>query len=139
MLTKRVVVTGLGTVNPLGNDVASTWAAMMEAKSAVGLVTRFDISRFKSQCAAEVKNFNPELYLDKNEIRRTDLFIRYALYSAAQAIEDAGIDFSTIDPYEAGAIVGVGQGGVETFESEVEAYVKSDYQPRFSPFFIPKL
>lgn len=136
---KRVVVTGLGTVNPLGNDIETTWDALVAGKGAVGLVTKFDVTQFRAQCGAEVKNFAPEIYLDKNEIRRTDLFIRYAIYSAAQAIEDAGIDFKTIDPFDAGVIFGVGQGGVETFEKEVESYVTGGYVPRFNPFFIPKL
>lgn len=136
---KRVVITGMGTVNPLGNDIGSTWRSMVEGRSALGLVTRFDISKFKAQCAAEVRGFAPERYLDKNEIRRTDLFVRYALYSAAQAVEDAGIDFSAMDPYDTGVIFGVGQGGVGTFEQEVESYVEGGYIPRFNPFFIPKL
>lgn len=136
---KRVVVTGLGTVNPLGNDIETTWDALVAGKGAVGLVTRFDVSQFRAQCGAEVKNFAPETYLDKNEIRRTDLFIRYAIYSAAQAIADSGIDFKTMNPFDAGVIFGVGQGGVETFEQEVEAYVTGGYVPRFNPFFIPKL
>lgn len=136
---KRVVVTGLGTVNPLGNDIETTWASLVAGKGAVGLVTKFDVSRFRAQCGAEVKDFAPEIYLDKNEIRRTDLFIRYAIYSAAQAIEDSGINFSTMDPFDTGVIFGVGQGGVETFEKEVESYVTGGYAPRFNPFFIPKL
>lgn len=136
---KRVVVTGLGTVNPLGNDIETTWASLVAGKGAVGLVTKFDVSQFRAQCGAEVKDFKPEIYLDKNEIRRTDLFIRYAIYSAAQAIEDSGIDFTTMDPFDTGVIFGVGQGGVETFEKEVESYVTGGYVPRFNPFFIPKL
>lgn len=136
---KRVVVTGLGTVNPLGNDIKTTWESLVAGKGAVAQVTRFDVSQFRARCGAEVKDFQPELYLDKNEIRRTDLFIRYAIYSAAQAIEDSGIDFKTMDPFDAGVIFGVGQGGVETFEKEVESYVTGGYVPRFNPFFIPKL
>ncbi|MBL7705769.1 MAG: beta-ketoacyl-ACP synthase II [Taibaiella sp.] len=136
---KRVVVTGLGTVNPLGNDIKTTWASLVAGKGAVGLVTKFDVTQFRAQCGAEVKDFEPEIYLDKNEIRRTDLFIRYAIYSAAQAIEDSGIDFKAMDSFDAGVIFGVGQGGVETFEKEVESYVTGGYVPRFNPFFIPKL
>ncbi len=132
-------MTGLGTVNPLGNDIETTWASLVAGKGAVGLVTKFDVSQFRAQCGAEVKDFTPEIYLDKNEIRRTDLFIRYAIYSAAQAIEDSGIDFTTMDPFDTGVIFGVGQGGVETFEKEVESYVSGGYVPRFNPFFIPKL
>src|SRR5690606_2864850 len=101
---KRVVVTGLGTVNPLGNDIETTWDSLVAGKGAVGLVTRFDVTQFRAQCGAEVKDFVPGSYLEKNEIRRTDLFIRYAIYSAAQAIEDSGIDFKTMDPFDAGVI-----------------------------------
>lgn len=139
MAIKRVVITGLGTVNPLGNDVSSTWQNLVKGKSGIGIVTKFDVSKFRSQCAAEVKNFEPERYLDKNEIKRSDWFVKYALYSAAQAVEDAGLDFKSMDPFDAGVIFGVGQGGVETFEQEVESYVTGGYIPRFNPFFIPKL
>lgn len=136
---KRVVITGLGTVNPLGNEVASFWQNSLEGKSAGGMITRFDASRFRTQIAAEVKNFDPQRYLDRNEIKRSDLFTQYALYSAAQAWEDAGLDMKNIDPFDVGVIWGVGQGGMETFETEVEQYVTGNYMPRFSPFFVPRL
>lgn len=136
---KRVVVTGLGTINPLGNDINTFWNNIKEGKSAGQKVERFDASKFRSQVACEVKDFDPSKYLDKNEIKRTDLFTKYALYSAAEAMADANIDVSTMDPFDFGVIWGVGQGGMETFESEVENYVNGDYNPRFNPFFIPKL
>lgn len=136
---KRVVVTGLGTINPLGHNVADFWTNIVEGKSACQTVTRFDASRFRSQMACEVKNFNPAEHLDRNEIKRTDLFTQYALYAATQAIEDCGIDLTTIDPFDFGVIWGSGQGGMQTFETEVENYVTGDYNPRFNPFFIPKL
>lgn len=136
---KRVVITGLGTVNPLGNEVASFWQNSLEGKSAGGMITRFDASRFRTQIAAEVKDFDPQRYLDRNEIKRSDLFTQYALYSAAQAWEDAGLDMKNIDPFDVGVIWGVGQGGMETFETEVEQYVTGNYMPRFSPFFVPRL
>ncbi|WP_461487432.1 beta-ketoacyl-[acyl-carrier-protein] synthase family protein, partial [Pedobacter sp.] len=136
---KRVVVTGLGTINPLGHNVADFWTNIVEGKSACQTVTRFDASRFRSQMACEVKNFNPAEHLDRNEIKRTDLFTQYALYAAAQAIEDCGIDLTTLDPFDFGVIWGSGQGGMQTFETEVENYVTGDYNPRFNPFFIPKL
>lgn len=136
---KRVVVTGLGTINPLGNNVADTWAAMKEGRSAIELINKFDISNFRAQCAGQIKNFEPEKYLERNEIKRTDLFIQYALYSAAEAINDSGLDLKAMDPYDIGVIVGAGQGGIETFEQEVTDYVKGGSIPRFSPFFIPKL
>ena len=136
---KRVVITGLGTVNPLGDDVATFWNNAIQGKSSAGTISRFDASQFRTQIACEIKNFEPEKYLDRNEIKRTDLFTQYALYSASQAIEDAGLDFSVIDPFDVGVIWGVGQGGMQTFETEVENYVKGDYVPRISPFFVPKL
>ncbi len=135
----RVVITGLGTVNPLGNNITDFWNNALAGKSSTGLITRFDASRFRTQIACEIKGFSPDIYLDRNEIKRSDLFSQYALYSAAQAIEDAGLDFQRMDPFDTGVIWGVGQGGMETFEKEVEGYVKGDYNPRFSPFFVPKL
>jgi 3-oxoacyl-[acyl-carrier-protein] synthase II len=136
---KRVVITGLGTVNPLGNDVTDFWKNAVQGKSSAGTITRFDASQFRTQIACEIKNFEPEKYLDRNEIKRTDLFTQYALYSASQAMEDAGLDMSTVDPFDIGVIWGVGQGGMQTFETEVENYVKGNYVPRISPFFVPKL
>ncbi|MCJ0743052.1 beta-ketoacyl-ACP synthase II [Pedobacter montanisoli] len=136
---KRVVVTGLGAITPLGHNIADFWNNIVSGKSAGERVTRFDVSRFRSQMACEVKDFNPADHLDRNEIKRTDLFTQYALYAASQAMEDSGIDLSTIDPFDFGVIWGSGQGGMQTFETEVENYVKGDYNPRFNPFFIPKL
>lgn len=136
---KRVVVTGLGTVNPLGNTIADFWNNAVAGKSSGALITKFDANRFRTKIACEVNGFSPEVYLDRNEIKRSDLFTQYALYGAAQAIEDSGLDFSTMDPFDTGVIWGVGQGGMETFEKEVEGYVLGEYNPRFSPFFVPKL
>lgn len=135
----RVAITGLGTINPLGHNITDFWTNALAGKSSAGMITRFDASRFRTQIACEIKAFSPELYLDRNEIKRSDLFTQYAVYSAAQAIEDAGLDFERMDPFDTGVIWGVGQGGMETFEKEVEEYVKGDYNPRFSPFFVPRL
>lgn len=136
---KRVVITGLGTINPLGSDIDTFWKNAMDGKSSAGIITRFDASKFRTQIACEIKNFEPQKYLDRNEIKRSDLFTQYALYSASQALEDSGLDISKLDPFDIGVIWGVGQGGMETFESEVENYVTGNYIPRFSPFFVPKL
>lgn len=136
---KRVVITGLGTVNPLGNNIDTFWNHIKAGKSAGQIVSRFDASKFRSQVACEVHDFDPTRYLDRNEIKRSDLYTQYALYSAAQAMEDANIEMSTMDPFEIGVIWGVGQGGMQTFETEVENYVNGEYNPRFNPFFIPKL
>ncbi len=136
---KRVVITGLGTINPLGNDVDTFWKSSIEGKSSIGNITRFDASKFRTQIAAEIKDFEPTKYLDRNEVKRSDLFTQYALYSASQAIADSGLNLSGIDPFDIGVIWGVGQGGMETFETEVENYVTGNYTPRFSPFFVPRL
>ena len=136
---KRVVITGLGTVNPLGNNVADFWNNALNGISSAGIITRFDASKFRTQIACEVKNFKPETYLNRNEIKRSDLFTQYALYSASQALEDSGLDIKQMNPFDIGVIWGVGQGGMETFEQEVENYVTGKYIPRFSPFFVPKL
>ncbi|MNU25396.1 3-oxoacyl-[acyl-carrier-protein] synthase 2 [compost metagenome] len=136
---KRVVVTGLGTVNPLGNDINAFWQNSINGYSSANQITRFDASKFRTQIACEIKDFDPQKYLDRNEIKRSDLFTQYALYSASQALQDSGLEISKLDPFDIGVIWGVGQGGMETFESEVENYVKGDYIPRFSPFFVPKL
>lgn len=136
---KRVVVTGLGTINPLGHNVEDFWKNIVAGESGCATVTRFDASRFRSQMACEVKDFDPAKHLDRNEIKRTDLFTQFGLYAASQALEDCGIDLSTIDPFDIGVIWGSGQGGMQTFETEVENYVTGEHNPRFNPFFIPKL
>ncbi len=135
----RVVVTGMGAVTPLGNDVKTFWQNVINGESGAGSITRFDASQFRTQIACEVKGFFPERYLNRNEIKRSDLFTQYALYSASEAMEDAGLDLSAIDPFDIGVIWGVGQGGMETFEQEVTQYVTGGYTPRFSPFFVPRL
>jgi 3-oxoacyl-[acyl-carrier-protein] synthase II len=136
---KRVVVTGMGTINPLGDSVDIFWKNALEGVNRTGVVSKFDASKFRSQIASEVSHFEAEKYLDRSEIKRTDLFTQYALYSATQALEDSDLNLETIDPFDIGVIWGVGQGGMETFETEVENYVKGEYTPRFSPFFIPRL
>ncbi len=136
---KRVVITGMGAVTPLGNDVDTFWNSILKGKSGADNITHFDAEKFKVQFAAEVKNFAPEKYLDRNEIKRSDLFTQYAIYAAAQAMEDSGLNFKDFDPFDIGVIWGTGQGGMETFENEVTEYVSGDGTPRFSPFFVPKL
>lgn len=136
---KRVVITGMGTINPLGENVDTFWDNILRGENHTAIISRFDASLFRTQIASEVKNFQPEKYLDRNEIKRSDLFTQYALYSASQALEDSGLDPNSMDPFDIGVIWGVGQGGMETFENEVESYVKGNYIPRFSPFFVPRL
>lgn len=136
---KRVVITGLGAVTPLGNTVQEFWKNIKEGVSGASAITRFDASKFKVRIASEVKDFDPKLYLDHAEAKRSDLFTQYALYASAQAIEDSGLDFSTMSPFDAGVIWGTGQGGMGTFEEEVRNFVENDSNPRFNPFFVPKL
>ncbi|WP_188504881.1 beta-ketoacyl-ACP synthase II [Parapedobacter pyrenivorans] len=135
----RVVITGMGAVTPLGNDVKTFWQQAVSGASGAGLITRFNAEQFRTQIACEVKGFAPEKYLDRNEIKRSDLFTQFALFAAAEAMEDAGLDVSTMDPFDIGVIWGAAQGGMQTFETEVTNYVEGGYVPRFSPFFVPRL
>lgn len=136
---KRVVVTGLGAVTPLGNSVSTFWENAVKGVSGAATIQRFDASLFKTQFACEVKGFDPKKYLDHKEIRKSDLFTLYALYAASEAMEDSGLEVKNMDPFDIGVIWGSGQGGMDTFEAEVKNYVARDMNPRFSPYFIPKL
>jgi len=136
---KKVVITGIGAITPLGNDTVTYWERLTAGVSGAGPITHFDASAFKTRFACEVKDFNPSALLDRNEIKRTDLFTQYALVAADQAIKDAGLDFSKMDPFDTGVIWGSGQGGMQTFEEQVKEYALGDQTPRFSPFFVPKL
>lgn len=136
---KRVVITGLGAVTPLGNNVTEFWENISKGISGATRITKFNPTKFRTQIACEVKNFDPSQYLNRAEIKRSDLFTQYALYTAAQALEDSGLDLSSISPFDIGVIWGSGQGGMGTFEEEVREYVQNDFTPRFSPFFVPKL
>jgi len=136
---KRVVVTGLGALTPIGNSVDDFWSALTEGKSGAARITHFDPSQFRTHFAAELKNFDPKEHLDRNEIKRTDPFSQYALVSTEQAVNDSGLDFEKMDPFDTGVIWGTGQGGMLTFEEQVREYAENNYKPRFSPFFVPKL
>ncbi|WP_207435800.1 beta-ketoacyl-ACP synthase II [Sabulibacter ruber] len=139
---KRVVITGLGAITPLGNTVQEFWANLLAGKSGAGPITKFDASKFKTHFACEVKNFNPEAYLEKKEIRKYDLFTQYAIAASDQAIQDAGLDFTRMTPeerYEVGVIWGSGNGGIGTFEEQLRDFHLGDGSPRFNPFFIPKM
>ncbi|WP_160714296.1 beta-ketoacyl-ACP synthase II [Chitinophaga solisilvae] len=136
---KRVVVTGLGAVTPVGNTTAAFWESLVAGKSGAATITRFDAGRFRTQFACELKNYQPADTLDKAEIRKTDPFTQYALTAAGEAIKDSGLDFSTMNPFDTGVIWGSGQGGMQTFEEQVTEYVTGDYNPRFSPYFVPRL
>ncbi|TDX01323.1 beta-ketoacyl-ACP synthase II [Dinghuibacter silviterrae] len=136
---KRVVITGLGALTPLGNTVDTFWKSLVEGKSGAAPITRFDASLFRTRFGCEVKDFDPNKVLDKAEVRKTDRFTQYALTAAAEAIKDAGLDFSTMDPFDTGVIWGTGQGGMETFEEQVKEYALGGMVPRFSPFLVPKM
>lgn len=139
MELKRVVVTGIGAITPLGNSVETYWENLIKGVSGAGPITRFDATNFKTKFACEVKDFDPTEYLDRKEVRKMDLFAQYAMGAAEQAIQDSGLNLETLDPDEAGVIWGAGIGGIITFMDEVKAYVEGNGTPRFSPFFIPKM
>jgi len=139
MELKRVVVTGLGALTPLGNTVDEYWKGLIGGVSGSNLITRFDASKHKTKFACEVKGFNPDEYFDRKEARRIDRYALYALYSADQAIKDAGIDPGNIDRNYAGVIFGSGIGGIDTFLEEIKGFANGDGTPRFSPFFVPKM
>jgi 3-oxoacyl-[acyl-carrier-protein] synthase II len=134
---RRVVITGIGTVNPLGNTVAEFWENLKNGVSGAGPIQKFDVSRHKTNFACEIKNFEPELYMDKKEARKYDLYTQYAFATADQAIKDSGLDLEAIDHDRVGIIWGAGIGGLQTFFEEVRSY--NPENPRFSPFFIPKM
>lgn len=141
MELKRVVVTGLGALTPVGNTVPEFWENILKGVSGAGPITHFDASKFKTQFACEVKNFNVSDYIDRKEARKMDLYTQYAVAAAKEAIADAGFDVEKIDLNRIGVILGVGIGGIRTFEEEVGAYehTKDNIGPKFNPFFIPKM
>ncbi|PWL62494.1 MAG: beta-ketoacyl-[acyl-carrier-protein] synthase II [Bacteroidales bacterium] len=141
MELKRVVVTGLGTINPLGNDVASTWQSALEGKSGAGPITHFDASKFKTQFACEVKNFNAADHFDRKKLRQLDLYAQYALVAAEQAVADAKLDAEDINKDRVGVIIAAGIGGLHTFEEEAGYYAlhHEEMGPKYNPFFIPKM
>lgn len=134
-----MVVTGLGAVTPLGNNVTDYWNNLIKGVSGAAPITRFDASKFKTRFACEVKNFDPLEYLDRKEARKQDLFSQYALAVSTQAVEDAGINPDDINVDRAGVVWGSGIGGLQTFQEECFAFAKGDGTPRFNPFFIPKM
>ncbi len=139
MQLKRVVVTGLGAVTPLGNSVNDYWTNLINGVSGAAPITRFDASKFKTRFACEVKGFNPEDYFDKKEARKLDAYSWYGIAASAQAVADSGLEAEGIDRNEIGVIWGSGIGGLDTFQNETFAFAKGDGTPRFNPFFIPKM
>ena len=139
MQLKRVVITGLGALTPLGNNLNDYWQGLINGVSGANLITRFDASKFKTRFACELKNFNVEDHIDKKEARRMDPYTHYALVVVKEAILDAGMDLEKINKDRVGVIWGSGIGGLLTFQEECVAYAKGDGTPRFNPFFIPKM
>lgn len=136
---KRVVVTGLGALSPIGNNVDDFWNNLTNGVSGAARITHFDPSQFRTHFACELKNFNVTDHLEHNMIRRSDPYSQYALVSTDQAVKDSGLDFEDMDPFDSGVIWGSGQGGMLTFEDEVKNYAENGYKPHFNPFFVPKL
>ena len=141
MELKRVVVTGLGALTPVGNNVTETWENLVNGVSGAGPITHFDTTNFKTKFACEVKNFKVNEHLDRKEARKMDLYTQYAIVAAKEAIEDSGMDLETVDKNKIGVIYGVGIGGLNTLEEELFNYALTQEKlgPKFNPFFIPKM
>lgn len=136
---QRVVITGLGAITPLGNTVAEFWSNVVAGKSGVGMITKFDTTHFKTKFAAEVKDFDPSVYFERNEARKYDLYVQYAVAAAQEAILHAAINLETINKNKIGVIWGSGNGGITTFQEQVIHFVEGGKTPRFNPYFVPKM
>lgn len=139
MQLKRVVVTGMGALTPIGNNLDAYWEGLRTGKSGSAPITYFDNEKFKTKFACELKGFDPSDFFDRKEARKLDRFAQYALVSSDEAIADSGIDLEVVDKFRVGVIWGAGIGGLETFQNEVINFAEGDGTPRFNPFFIPKM
>lgn len=139
MQQKRVVVTGLGALTPLGNSVPEFWKNLVEGKSGAAPITKFDATKFRTKFACEVKGYRPEDHFERNEIRKMDPFVQYALVTSDEALRDSGLDLANTDKTRVGVIWGSGNGGFYTFQQEMIEYGRGDGTPRINPFFIPKV
>ena len=139
MELKRIVVTGMGALTPMGNSVDEYWDALINGVSGADTITQFDASKFRTKFACEVKNFDPVKFLDKKEARKIDRFTQFALVASDQAMADAGLNKDNINPDRIGVVFASGIGGLITFQHEVTDFAKGDGTPRFNPFFIPKM
>ena len=139
MNLKRVVVTGLGALTPIGNNKDDYWNALVAGKSGCAPVTYFDTEHFKTKFACELKNYNVSDFFDRKEARKTDKFAQYAMVASDEAIIDAKLDLDTINKFRVGVIWGAGIGGIDTFQTEVTNFATGNGTPRFNPFFIPKM
>ncbi|MDX9903273.1 MAG: beta-ketoacyl-ACP synthase II [Bacteroidales bacterium] len=136
---RRVVVTGMGALTPIGNTLQDYWKSLVDGVSGANLITHFDTSKFKTKFACELKNYDPATFFDRKESRKMDRYAQYAMVAAAEAVANSGLDPDAADKDRAGIIWASGIGGIETFLEEVRGYVTGDGTPRFSPFFIPKM
>ena len=139
MQLKRVVVTGIGAITPIGNNLEEYWKGLVDGVSGADMITQFDASKFRTKFACEVKNFDPTTYLDRKEARKIDRFTQFAIVASDQAMLDAGLNKDNINPDRVGVVVASGIGGLITFQNEVMDFAKGDGTPRFNPFFIPKM
>jgi 3-oxoacyl-[acyl-carrier-protein] synthase II len=139
MELKRVVVTGIGTICPLGNTISEFWENLKNGVSGAGPITKFDASKFKTTFACEIKNYDPLIYFDRKEVRKLDVYAQYALVCAEEAVKDSKLDLEKINHNKAGVIWGSGIGGIDTLTQEVKEYIKGGEIPKFNPFFIPKM
>ena len=139
MKLRRVVVTGLGALTPIGNNVQDYWNALINGISGAAPITYFDTTHFKTKFACELKNFNVEDFIDRKEARKMDRYAQYAMVSSEEAVKDANFDFDKLDKDRVGVIWGSGIGGLETFQHEVMEFTKGSGVPKFNPFFIPKM
>ncbi|MBV6645605.1 MAG: beta-ketoacyl-ACP synthase II [Cyclobacteriaceae bacterium] len=136
---RRVVVTGLGALTPIGNDVSSFWNGLKNGVSGADNITYFDTEKFKTKFACELKDFDPANHLDRKEIRINDPYLQYALVTTAEALQDAELDLAQIDLFRTGVIWGTGNGGIQSFHNDIAEYVQGDGTPRFNPYFVPKI
>ncbi|PCE63063.1 beta-ketoacyl-ACP synthase II [Sediminicola luteus] len=139
MQLKRVVVTGLGALTPIGNNIAEYWEGLKNGKSGSAPITYYDTEKFKTKFACELKDYDPNAYFNRKEARKLDRFAQYALVSSDEAIADSKLNLDALDKFRVGVIWGAGIGGLETFQNEVLNYAQGDGSPRFNPFFIPKM
>lgn len=139
MSLKRVVVTGLGALTPIGNNIEEYWEGLINGKSGCAPITYFDSEKFKTKFACEIKGYSPTDHFDRKEARKLDRFAQYAIISSEEAIKDSALDLEKVDKFRVGVIWGAGIGGIETFQDEVLAHANGNGTPRFNPFFIPKM
>ena len=139
MVQRRVVVTGLGALTPIGNNLPEFWKNLINGQSGAAAITRFDTTKFKTKFACEIKGYDPLNYFERSEVRKIDPFTQYALVSTAEALKDSQLELDKIDKRRVGVIWGSGNGGFQTFQNEVQEFNKGDGTPRFNPYFIPKV